>query len=70
MDKDDPNFTLTLQYEFLDDTYNTWPCDAVRRDTEEGRGTGTLLTEERIEMQLEKKSSHTLMVMVCIQMSM
>ena len=63
---DDPNYQITLEYEFLDDAYNDWTLDAVRFDSAEGRGRGDLLTRKEVAEQLKKKNNHTLSVMVCL----
>ena len=61
---DDYDYHIKLEYEFLDDVYNDWPCDQVRKDSDEGKGRGNLLTKYEIERQLKKKRNHSLWLMV------
>eukprot|EP00794_Sanderia_malayensis_P000302 gene302-929_t len=61
---DHDDYHLKLEYEFLDDVYSNWPCDAVRFDSDEGKGRGTLLTKYQINKQLKKKNNHALWIMV------
>ena len=61
---DNPEFTINLTYEFLDDVYQKWPVDMVREETEKGKGKGQLMTADAVQSKLEKKETHTLTTMV------
>ena len=63
---DDPEYTITLDYEFIDDTYNIWPCDIIRMNTVEGKGKGDLYTAEKIQKEMESKDSHVFSWMVML----
>uniref|UniRef100_A0A7M5X847 Ion transport domain-containing protein n=2 Tax=Clytia hemisphaerica TaxID=252671 RepID=A0A7M5X847_9CNID len=61
---DNPDYELVLNYEFIDDVYNDWPCDIVRYEAEEGQKKGDVFTRKKIQRIMEQKKTHTFSYMV------
>ena len=61
---DNPDYEVVLNYEFIDDVYNDWPCDIVRYEAEEGQKKGDVFTRKKIQHIMEQKETHTFSYMV------
>ena len=63
---DHPSYEITINYEFIDDVYNEWSCDVVRRthDDSETKLKGALLTVKEVLQIMEQKDTHTFSHMV------
>ena len=62
----DPEYHITLDYEFLDDTYSQWPCDIVQKNNTEEKTKRDIYSPEKIQIEMESKHAHTLSWMVFI----
>ncbi|XP_047128763.1 transient receptor potential cation channel subfamily A member 1 homolog isoform X1 [Hydra vulgaris] len=60
----DPEYNITLDYEFLDDTYSQWPCDTVQKHSLKGSTTDDIYSPENIQKKMESKKAHCLSWMI------
>jgi hypothetical protein len=61
---DCPGYSISLNYEFIDDVYNDWSCDVVRRSDDDQSKGGVVLTVKEVLQIMEQKSTHTFSHMV------